>query len=198
MIFACGFAMALSGAANAAPIQYIFSGTATGTVGATPFSNASLTVVLDGDTNTISPVNGLGQRNNSVVGTITISGIGTATISEQIVVTSACGAGLLIGMERGPGSTPFPNFAFSTGPVPVVPYCALGFAPAIGLATSNVQNFTNLASTLGPITVTALSPMTYAAIAGASVSVPTLSGTGLMLTILMLLCMTALGVKRGA
>ena len=49
-----GFVVAFSGAVRATPIEYIFTGTGTGTLGTTSFTDASFTVSLVGDTSTVT------------------------------------------------------------------------------------------------------------------------------------------------
>jgi PEP-CTERM motif len=73
--------------AHAAPITYVQTGTASGTLGATPFNDAFVTMTLTGDTNNVVPEL-FGAFNcpfcyvNEGTVTIDIPGVGTATVTD--------------------------------------------------------------------------------------------------------------------
>ena len=81
----------LSGIASAAPIVYTLTTTATGTLGASTFTDASVTVTLTGDTSNIafgpSPLNAFPVNPGSA--TIDISGLGTSTFTDSIEILSS-------------------------------------------------------------------------------------------------------------
>src|SRR5436309_5139359 len=69
----------------AAPVTITFTGTATGTVGGTPFTNAAITVTVSGDTSNVANVGGgsfsLPYAANAAA--FTISGIGSGTFTNS-------------------------------------------------------------------------------------------------------------------
>ena len=147
--------------ATAAPSNYFFSGTGTGTIGGKAFTNASYVIVLTGDTNTIdTSLIGLAEWRNAVTGTIKIGGR-RAAITQPIAVAAFC-MPALIGVEHVPGGGPFPAYIFSATPIPSQDCALQAAAPASGL-TPHVSSFVNLQSTKGPITMTSSSPVTYEA-----------------------------------
>jgi len=178
-----GVAFAAFGvSALAAPITYTISGTGTGTVGATPFTSAAYTISVVGDTTAIT---GGPTYSNVVTGTMTIAGIGTATISEPIRVfnnqtNTAFGVGRPSADLLDVVDPAFATYALAT---------SLG--PISGLTPFALNQFTSLASSLGAITMPTSGPVTFQATTGAapppvaSTPVPTLSEYGLLLLVLL-------------
>jgi hypothetical protein len=173
---------AISASAFAAPITYTLSGTGSGTVGAATFSNAAYTISVVGDTTAIT---GGPTFSNVVTGTMTIAGIGTATITEPIRVfnnqtNSAFGFGRPGGDLLDVSDPAFATYALATslGPIP-------------GLTPFALNQFSLLASSLGAITMPTSGPVTFQATTGAapppavSTPVPTLSEYGLLLLVLL-------------
>jgi hypothetical protein len=156
-------ALFAASAAWAAPVTYVFSGTGTGRIGGKPFSNTRYTITLTGDTGTIDyTYQSLAEWRNAVSGTVSVKRQ-TATISEPILITSACGTGFgYLGIEKAPGGAPFAGFIFNVqGVLPAD--CLLGAAaPMTGLAAT-VSAFVDVASTKGPITLTSSSLVAYQA-----------------------------------
>ncbi len=79
---------------QAAPITYTLTSTASGTLGASTFTNASVTVTLSGDTSGITAGTGSfsGALINTGTATVTIGGLGTATFTDPIVMVSTYNA----------------------------------------------------------------------------------------------------------
>lgn len=81
----------LGGLASAEPITYTLTTTATGTLGASTFTDASVTVTLTGNTSNIafgpSPLNVFLVNPGSA--TINISGLGTSTFTDSIEILSS-------------------------------------------------------------------------------------------------------------
>jgi hypothetical protein len=81
----------LGGIASAAPIVYTVTTTATGSLGGSTFTDASVTVTLTGDTSNVvfgpSPLNVFLVNPGSA--TIDISGLGTATFTDSIEILSS-------------------------------------------------------------------------------------------------------------
>jgi hypothetical protein len=156
--------------AGASPIIYTFTGVASGTVGTTPLVGTSFTITLTGDTSAIT-LDQHGLWRNPVVGAMTFNGIGTAGFTEPVVMRTGCATTHAVGVERGLGLTSNPHFIFLGVEIPFAA-CSLDVSvPVIGL-TSFLGDFANIASTLGPITVTSLSQLNYRADFGVAAPVP--------------------------
>jgi len=87
-------------AVQAAPITYTITSTGTGTLGASPFTNANITVTLTGDTSTVVPYQGgiSGAVLDHGPATVTIAGLGSATLTGSIVAL-ATNTGLFQGQS---------------------------------------------------------------------------------------------------
>jgi hypothetical protein len=101
--------------AQAAPITYSLTTTASGTLGASSFTNALVTVTLSGDTSNIMPGSGsiTGFLVNPGTATVGIAGVGTATFTGSIGILSTFnnvavfgGSGIIIGQFVGPLNNP--------------------------------------------------------------------------------------------
>lgn len=191
--FLLGMAFAAFGvSALAAPITYTISGAGTGTVGATAFTNAAYTISVVGDTTAIT---GGPVFSNVVTGTMTIAGIGTATISEPIRVFNNQ-TNTAFGVGR-----PSADLLDVFDPVFATYALATNLGPIAGLTPQTLGQFTNLASTLGAITMPTSGPVTMQATTSAvpppvaSTPVPTLSEYGLLLLALLTGGMAALRLR---
>src|SRR6185369_13496825 len=143
--------------ADAAPITYQVSGIASGTIGASTFTNAQVTVTLTGNTSNVffSTFGGLCPLNVCFVNvgpaTINISGIGTAAITG-CTSTSSCTGQTAIYSFSMPVSIA-PNF-------PVLPFVVIGtldFPPAVddftgigGIGSNTLLGY-DLRTPIGPI-----------------------------------------------
>src|SRR5262249_56764927 len=75
------------GQVKGAPITYVFTTTATGTLGGTPFSNALLTFTFTGDTNNVTQSPGpIFFLNPTATATLNVPSIGLATINPPTYV----------------------------------------------------------------------------------------------------------------
>ena len=129
---------------EAAPITYIESGLASGTIGGSTFTNALVQVTVTGDTANVVPIfGGFVFANVSSATTVFITGIGTATVTDPNAVYSV--------------PTPV---AIDTG-FPVLPYVVIGTLdspPAlesftgIGAQGDNALLGYDLTTAIGPIT----------------------------------------------
>jgi hypothetical protein len=95
------FAFTLTGTVvSAEPIYYTMTATATGTLGATAFSGAAITVTSVADTSGAFVASGtapaLNWENIASSSTITIAGIGTETFTDQTFWVDPNGAGDII------------------------------------------------------------------------------------------------------
>ena len=82
---------------DASPITYSITTTATGTLGASIFTNASITLTLTGNTSGVTA--GPGQLSVALINpgtaTVTIGGLGSATITDSVEIVSDFNATLL-------------------------------------------------------------------------------------------------------
>jgi hypothetical protein len=85
--------------AQASPISYSLTTTASGTLGGTSFTNALLTVTLTGDTANVTPgpVPFTDVLENPGIATVSVSGFATATFTDSIVIVSTLNDVALLG-----------------------------------------------------------------------------------------------------
>jgi hypothetical protein len=88
LLLVAGMAALLLGmtAAEAEPIDYIFTGTGAGELGNTSFENATFTVLIPADTNNVVLLVTDTFVNQFLTGTIEISGIGAGSFTEPLYV----------------------------------------------------------------------------------------------------------------
>ncbi len=181
-------------AAFGAPITYVFSGPATGTLGSTPFTNAQVTVTGTADTANIVHIDVATPCVNLAGVTIAIAGVGT---------TTATGPNFLFDFQAGTG-----GWGFENGTCTALGQTWIGVnnaqAATYGLATSigpttGTQDFANSTPTAaGSLTFTSV-PLTFQATLGevAQIApVPTLNQLALLALGLMLITLAAY-VLRG-
>lgn len=126
--------------AHAAPITYEISGVASGTIGATAFTNASVELIGVGDTaNVTSLFSGTIFGNPFNTFTVTIAGTGTATITDPSEIWA-------FPAPSGLATVP----AVVIGRVDMPP--ALDSITGIGLVTSSALSGYVGATGIGPIT----------------------------------------------
>jgi hypothetical protein len=153
-----------SGRVVAAPITYTEQAIGSGTFGGMTFTNALVTVTFTGDTTNVTG----GPLFLNTVGTetVTVAGIGTATVTEPFLeafdnqATSGAGIGAGTSSSFAPDILDTFNPAFATydlksfiGPVSGIP----AFNPSITFNTS--LGAFNLQSVAGDSTFTAASPV---------------------------------------
>lgn len=121
--------------AQADPVTYTISSAVSGTLGGTPFTDALVTVTLTGDTADITP--GPTPYTDVVVNagnaTVDVSGIGTATFTDSILIVDTLSDTTIFG-------------------VPAVLFLDYTTGTGIMLQTGSVFTTYDLASSLGPIT----------------------------------------------
>jgi hypothetical protein len=181
--------------ALAVPITYTLTGTGTGTVGATPFTSAAYTITVVGDT---AAVAGGPIFSNVVTGTMTIAGIGTATITEPVIVFDNQNVSTFGFGRPGSDLLDLNDAAFATYAL------ATNLGPIPGLTALSLNQFVSLASTLGSITMPTSGPVTFQVTTGApppppppaaGIPVPTLGEYGLLLLALLTGTVAALRLR---
>ena len=150
----------LAGTTFAAQITFIFTGTGTGTVNGVPFTNAAYTITLVGDTTVITSSSNVYHLVGTTA-TMAIASTGTATITQPVEVYNyQDGQTLGFALEGGYTLYSFNNPAFKTYAL------ATSLGPFSDLGPHSINQFTNLASNLGPIALLSSSPVIFEAMLG--------------------------------
>jgi hypothetical protein len=135
--------VAFASSAQATPIHYELTGTASGRIGNKQFTDASIDLVAAGDTTTVQTLTGMGftfYANPFSTFTITIGGIGTATITDI--------SELFTVPQPVPGFTTVPGVIFARTDNPP----DLSGITGIGFNVSNVLAGYTGGTTIGPLT----------------------------------------------
>lgn len=130
---------------QASPITYTFSGIFSGTIGASVFSNVQ--VDLSANFDTANTITGATAYSNAtpLLGTITIAGIGTATLTNLQSVNNAfsgsakfvAGGGTLLSTTDPTAALAGYNLNSSIGPVP----SSLVYSGGVGMTSLGVLTF---------------------------------------------------------
>jgi hypothetical protein len=164
-------------AAVAAPITYIYTGTGSGTIGGTPFTNAPFTVTGQSDTDYLAGSVGIFQEINHLSTSIVISGVGIYDISSPLRTFLSGGAPGL-SRQNPPGGDLYNlqgNFSWdlgsSWGPVNSTGSLTQWTSPAVN-TNGGVLVFQDGSQI----------PGTFQAILGQSpTSIPTMTGWGMII-----------------
>ena len=184
LLFLASSAIALAG-----PITYTFTGSVTGTLGSTTFTDAALTATLLGDTTNALPDGGGGFYNNIGAGlaSISIAGVGSGTFIDLMYVFSCPPCSGFIELQQqnvGPGALTFTDPAFLAYDLTTAigPIQSAGPTPAFFLPWSDTTSF-------GTFNITSIQSPTFQATLGAGVPEP---GTLVLVSAALLL----LGITR--
>jgi len=159
--------------AFAAPVTYTMSGTVSGTLGATPFTNAAITITATGDTTNIPNGCTAPVVCNSLSGvTFSISGVGSGTVTDGLRILVNQSSPGVVALERCCGTTggdwvDIVDSAFMT----------YGLNTSIGPVTGTVLIGTpqgTVATTAGVLALTS-GPVGFQAVAAAGISPPTIA-----------------------
>jgi len=163
----------IHGFVSVTPITYVFTGTASGTLNSSPFSNKLLTVTATGDTNNVTFDSETGTyRNGTLKTTITIAGIGTMNVTPSegnndyvfdrqpdnkigygvMGITNCCDIIQLV-------NTAYQTYALKTsiGPLP-------------STSDPSTGDWVNVPTSMGPLTVSSYTGNTFTATAGGTAS----------------------------
>lgn len=152
-------------AALAAPVMFTFSGFATGTFNATAFTNAAFTVTSSGDTSSVFVVSGSVYEVPALSASIDINGFATALFSDSTFWADPQGSGdiefgdatlntVLLGFTQLFQGLETYQFQTSIGPIS----SGIVFSPNI------FENFQNIATSQGSLTITSTSSNTFTAV----------------------------------
>ena len=145
--------------ADGAPITYVQTGTASGTLGATPFADAFVTVTLTGDTANVVPEL-FGEFNcpfcfvNEGTVTITIANIGTATVTDP---TGIWVFGQPIDIDDNPETPDLPGVIIGTLDDPPLTNSFTGIGGTGSMALLNYD----LTTPIGPLSSALLGGVGY-------------------------------------
>jgi len=154
----------LAQAVQAAPINYSFTGTGTGTIGGTNFTDATFAVSINADTGNITtpPVPfGIAYQISNLTGTIDIGGIGLVSFTDPLFVFSGNPFGTF-------NQFAFGNFVQGNLIAIMEPGVATAYdlASDYGPVTNDnymLYQFSDVATNLGMLTYTSMSPVTFTA-----------------------------------
>jgi uncharacterized protein (TIGR03437 family) len=168
----------LAPAAFATQMVYTFTGTATGTVGATAFTNAELTVSVSADSSTVGLSSGSYSVNATASNTaIYIAGVGSGGFTDWMTIQTAPGfngsvffshegSPLITITDQALGTNALASYDFSTPIGPLGPQATNPSTP----------DWVNIPTSLGSLTVTSETNVTFQ-VAVASPITYTFSGT---------------------
>ena len=164
-----------AGSASATPIYYVFTGTASGTLGESSFSNKLLTVIATGNTDDVTVASGT-YSDNKLSTTITIADIGTMTVTP--------GAGNYDYVFDNPTLEPYgPRIGYGvTGiqnPSDIIQFTNAAYQTydlksSIGPLTSgmdlSIADWVNVPTSSGPLTLSTYTNNTFTATEGTSIT----------------------------
>jgi len=188
---ACAIAVgAFAATAFAAPVAYTFSGVATGTLGSTPFFNASFTITVRTDTDNViqTPMSPTGLCNTVPFATVSITGVGTAITTEPLFIFVTPDIRWL-GLSRATCSPLavayliLENAAFST-------YDLRGPIGPVANDGSSSGTLGSVSTTLGPLTLSG-PPFSFQAALMSPMPIPTTSRLQLVLLSLLIIAFSA-------
>jgi len=174
------------------PITFTLTGTGTGTVGATPFTEATFTLKLTTDTSLIIDAGGGVYQTPLTTATIDISGIGLATIMDQMEVFCAT-------------TIPSAGFADYTKYLDLCVMSDAAFAaytlttpigPVSSAALHPVAQFQNVPTTLGSVSFSSYHDGTFTAAFGTGSGIPTASAPGLAILAVLLAAAGIVALRR--
>ncbi len=177
-------------AAMGAPITYVFSGQASGTLGATPFTGAQTTVTGTADTANITTNGSDPCINLTGVVTIVIAGVGSATTTGANLIFSNHTSSVW-GFENGTCASGLQDWLDVDDPAAAT----YGLVTSIGPSTGALDVRGGVATTAGTLQFSS-PPLTFQATLGSgpppppppasSTAIPTVSEWGLALLAFML------------
>ncbi len=162
---------------QATPISYVYSGTGTGTLGGTPFTDAAFTITGTADTTNIAAWAATpgGLQNPHLSTLINIEGLGESSITTP--VHSWVGSGTIGGIGKNLG----PNWITFNEPAIAGYDLANAIGPIQEDNPSNFLQFSNVATTGGTLAFTSMGTVTLTAIPVPEPVSVTFVATGLLL-----------------
>ena len=145
--------------AKAASIVYKITGTGSGLVGNTAFTNAAYSITLNGDTNNVFNFGAFTANDPLISSVIRVSGFGAATLGlpTRIGVTNS-GAVAFFSRSSSIGGADLLDFRLAT-----TPNLRAAFAPLLGTGVFALNQFVNVPSDLGAISLNQSSDVFFSA-----------------------------------
>ena len=160
-------------AASAVPITYLYSGTASGSLGANAFTDASFVITAQGDTSNVGGWCCSNLQNTHASASISIASLGTVTFSAPTHTWIAEGCCMGFGADQASNYLTLDNAPSLLG----VGYgLATDIGPIAGDAGTHGQ-FVNIGTSGGALTISSLGGVSFQAITSA---VPEASASVLM------------------
>lgn len=145
--------------ASATGITYTYSGTASGSLGATAFSNAEFVITALADTDNIGPWCCSDLHNTHSTASISIGGLGTSVFLDATHTWMAEGCCMGFGFNDDNNL-----ITLFTPAVADVGYTLdTAFSPVTDDTASTQGQFTNVGTTGGSLTISSLGPVTFQA-----------------------------------
>ncbi|MDR7271653.1 hypothetical protein J2X20_004321 [Pelomonas saccharophila] len=145
----------------AAPISYVYTGTGSGTLSGTAFTNAAFTITAISDTDNVIPVQGGDPRYITHLQTsIAIAGLGTFSVTtpSSTWVASRCCGGL--GEPLGPNWISFDMPEFGSAGNTLV----TNFGPVTDPDPIHTEQFINVSTSGGVLSMPTVGSVTFQAI----------------------------------
>jgi hypothetical protein len=152
---------------HADPVTYTFSGTGSGDVGGAAFNNAPFTIAVSADTASIvNPAPGV-YFLNDMASTIAIGGFSLATfngIDGNSIFANNGTSTAAFSLGSPPAPTGTSTLLGMQGPVAFASYdLSTTYGPVFWATPAPVANFVNQATTIGAVTFTDYSDVTFTA-----------------------------------
>lgn len=179
--------------AAAAPITYVYTGTGSGSIGGTPFTDAAFTITGVGETANVASCGGGCQEINHTATSVTINGIGTFQITSPLRTFLNNTPGL--SRQNPPGGDLYSLYVGNFAGWDLVS----DWGP-INTTGSILQWANPQVNTSGGVLVFAdngVTPGTFQAVLGLeAAAIPTLSQWGTVLLACLLLCVAIRRIRR--
>jgi hypothetical protein len=153
-------ALSISNTVFAAPINYVYEGIGTGSLGLTDFTDREFVITASADTNNILPWPNADLQNTHLNTTIEITGLGLFTIitpSHTWIAETCCGG---IGADLASNWITIDENGF----VNVGYALDTNLGPIIDNSPGDVRQFTNVATTGGTLSFSSISTVTFTAV----------------------------------
>lgn len=189
------FVLAWAAVGAATPITYIYTGTGSGSIGGTPFTDAAFTITGQGDTNNVASCGGGCQEIDHSSTSVTIVGVGTFTIISPLRTFLNTTPGL--SRQNPPGGDLYNLYDGDfAGWDLVSDWGPLDTTGAI-LQWAPPQPEVNTDGGVLVFTDNGATPGTFQAILGQeAAAIPTLSEWGMLLFAALLLCVAIWSIRR--
>jgi len=192
---AAGTRTARAAFVGGSPITYRLTATGTGTVGTTPFTEATFTLELTTDTSLIINQGSGVYATPSTTGSIEIAGFGVGTFTDVIDVFSNINGGSVgaVGFSHGASQL---DLCDLESPVLAGYDLTTAIGPAFSSTLVPVSQFQNIGTSLGDVSFSSYHDGTFTATLGNGTAVPTASAPALMILAVLLAACGVVALRR--